>query len=162
MSLLLHDILKEFRSGRGTGTARMELKLAQDLANIDQEPLLLVFLDLRKEYDTVDRECLLITLEGYSAAPFLCGLLETFWDRQNVVPRHSGLYGPAFPVTRVTTQGRLVSPTLLNMSVDNLIRTWLAMTLEDQRVAHEGLGETVGQFQGVFYADDGMVGSRDS
>ena len=35
------------------------------------------------------------------------------------------------------------------------------MKLEDQRVAHDGLGETVGRCLGVFYADDGMVSSRD-
>ena len=43
----------------------MELKLAQDLASIYQEPLFLVFLDLRKAYDIVNRKRLLITLEGY-------------------------------------------------------------------------------------------------
>ena len=33
----------------------MELKLAQDLSRVYQDPLFLVFLDLRKAYDTVDR-----------------------------------------------------------------------------------------------------------
>ena len=46
------------------------------------------------------------------------------------------------------------------MVVDNFIRTWLAMTVEDKRVAHDGLGETVGWFLGVFYSGDGMVVSR--
>ena len=36
------------------------------------------------------------------------------------------------------------------------------MTVEDQWVDHERLGETVGRCLGVFYADDGMVGSRDA
>ena len=35
------------------------------------------------------------------------------------------------------------------------------MTVEDQRVAHDGLEETVGRCLGVFYADDDMVGSRE-
>ena len=47
------------------------------------------------------------------------------------------------------------------MVVYNIIRTWLAMTVEDQRVAHEILGETTGRFLGVFYADGGMVVSQD-
>ena len=34
--------------------------------------------------------------------------------------------------------------------------------LEDQRMAHDGLGETVRRFLGVFYADYGMVGSHES
>ena len=56
-----------------------ELKISQDLARIDQDPLFLVFLDLRKAYGTVYRELLLTTLEGYGAVPCMCGLLETFW-----------------------------------------------------------------------------------
>ena len=88
--LQVHGVLHGFRAGRGTGTAIIKLNLAQELASIDQDPLLLVFLDLRKAYDTVDRERLLITLKGYGAGPHLCGLLETFWDCQQVVPRQNG------------------------------------------------------------------------
>ena len=65
----------------------MELNLAQELIRIDQDPLFLVFLDLQKAYDTVDRYCLLITLEWYGAGTRVCGLLETFWDCQQVMPR---------------------------------------------------------------------------
>ena len=50
----LHNVLHRFRAGRGTGTAIMELKLAQELSGIDQDPLFLVFQDLRKAYDTMD------------------------------------------------------------------------------------------------------------
>ena len=42
----------------------MDLDIAQELSSIDQSPFFLVFLDLRKAYDTVDQERLLITLEG--------------------------------------------------------------------------------------------------
>ena len=61
-----------------------------------------------------------------------------------------------------TTQGILVSPTLFNVVVDNVIRTCLSVTVEDHRVARDGLGKTVGDCFGVFYADDGMVSSRDA
>ena len=56
----------------------MELNLSQELARIYQDLLFLVILDLRKAYDTVDRKCLLITMEGYGVGPCMCGLLETF------------------------------------------------------------------------------------
>ena len=42
------NVLHRFRAGRGTWTAIMELKLAQDLASVDQDTLVLVLLDLRK------------------------------------------------------------------------------------------------------------------
>ena len=56
----------------------MGLKISQELASIDQDPLLLVFLDFRKPYNNVDWYRLLITLEGYGAGPRLFGILETF------------------------------------------------------------------------------------
>ena len=74
----------------------MELKIAQDLSNIYQDPLLLVFLDLSKAYYIVDQEFLLMTMEGYGAGPHLCRVLDTFWSRQQVVPRHNRFHKPAF------------------------------------------------------------------
>ena len=47
------------------------------------------------------------------------------------------------------------------MVVGNFIRTWLAITVEYQKVAHNGLGEAVGRCLGVLYGHDGMFGSRD-
>ena len=72
---------------------------------------------------------------------------------------HNGFHRPAFPATRSTTQVGVVSPMMFNVVVDNIIITSLAMTVEDQRVAHDGLGDTVRGCLVVFYADDGMVGS---
>ena len=108
----------------------------------------------------MDLERLLVTLEGSGTSPCLCGILETFWNLQQVVPIYNGFHGPAFPSKRGTTQGGLVSPTLLNVLGDNVIIIWLPMTVEDQRVAHDGLGETVERCLGVFYSEDDMVGSR--
>ena len=75
----------------------------------------------------------------------MCRLLENFWSHQQVVPKQNGYHGPALPATQVTMQVSFLSPTLFNVDVDNLIRTWLAMTVEDQRVAHYGLEEAVGR-----------------
>ena len=50
-----HDCLHGFLAGRGTGTASTEVKLAQQLAYIDQVPLYGVFIDLCKVYDAMDR-----------------------------------------------------------------------------------------------------------
>ena len=160
-SLYMHNILHGFRARIGTGTAIMELNLTQEISSIDQDHLLLVLLDLRKAYGTVDQEHLLITLEGYVGGPRLCGLLETFWYCHQVVPNQNGFRGPAFPAKKGIPQGGLVSLPLFNVMVDNVIRTCLAMTVEDQRVTHDRLEETVGRCLGVFYADYGLVVSCD-
>ena len=49
-----HDVLHGFRTRRVTGTSTMELKMAQELASIDQDPFLLVFLYISRANDTLD------------------------------------------------------------------------------------------------------------
>ena len=109
-SLQTNDVLHRFRAGRGTGTAIIELKLAQELSGIDQETLFLILLDLMKAYDNVDRDQLLITLEEYGVGPRLYGLLDTFWDCHKVGPIQNVCYGSDLIYKRGTTQGGILSP----------------------------------------------------
>ena len=53
--------------------------MAQYMASIDQYPLFLVFLERSKEYDTLDRGCLLQTMEGYGVGLKLRGIMVEFW-----------------------------------------------------------------------------------
>ena len=46
------------------------------------------------------------------------------------------------------------------MVVDIVVWHWLSMTLEDVAVIHYGLGHVVGRSLEVFYAEDGLIGSR--
>ena len=85
------------------GTATMELNLAQELVSTDKDPLFLVFLDLSKAYNTVDRGRLIRTLEGYGAGPHICELLSTFWVQQEVFTIQNGYHGQNFKATRRTT-----------------------------------------------------------
>ena len=59
------DVLNGFRAGRGAGTSIMELKLFQGLVSVYRDPLLLVFLYLRKVYDYLDQGRLPKILLGY-------------------------------------------------------------------------------------------------
>ena len=99
----------------GGGAAIMELKLAQELASMDQDPLFPLFLDLRKAYKDLERGRLPQKLAGYGMEPNLWGLLVEFWELQEVVTCQNGLHGPQFLVTRETTQGVLDSLTLFNV-----------------------------------------------
>ena len=57
------------------------------------------------------------------------------------------------------TQGVLISPTLFSVVVNNVVRTWLTMTVEDQVVAQERLGLNVGRCLVVLYAYYSMIGA---
>ena len=56
--------------------------MAQELASIDQDTLLLVFLDLQKSYNTLYCRRILPILEEYGATPKIRGLLGEFWENQ--------------------------------------------------------------------------------
>ena len=60
-SITYHDFLHSFRADRSTGTTPLEAKLIQQLATMREEVLYVIFLDLHKEYDALDRgRCLKI------------------------------------------------------------------------------------------------------
>ena len=89
----------------------------------------------------------------------MCGILAEFWEQKEVVTQKNGYRGPHFQATRGKTQGGLISPTLFNMVVDNVVCNWLYMMVEDKLVSHEGLVLAVGRGMGIFYVNDGLVGS---
>ena len=51
--------------GRGTRTYIMDPNPTQELASVIQDPLFLVFMDLIKSYENLDRGQILKTLERY-------------------------------------------------------------------------------------------------
>ena len=57
----------------------MELKMSQEMAIIYQDALFLVLLEIRKACDTLDRGCLLQTMEGYGVGLKLRGIMVEFW-----------------------------------------------------------------------------------
>ena len=139
----------------------MELKLAQELESEDQDPLFLVFLDLRKAYNKLYQSRFLHTLEVHGKIPKLRGLLVEFWLRQEVPTCQNGFHGPQLRATRRTTQGGIVLTTLFNVAVYSVVYDCMPLTVEDESATHEGLGMSLGRCMVVFYSDEGMIGSRD-
>ena len=68
-AISFHDTLHGFLEGRGTGTAVLEAKLLQQLNAMREALLLEVFLDLRKDYNALDRERALDLLSEYGVVP---------------------------------------------------------------------------------------------
>ena len=52
-SITFHNVLHGFQVGRGTGTASLEAKL---LTAMSEEVLYVIFLDLHKAYEALDRD----------------------------------------------------------------------------------------------------------
>ena len=120
--VVFHDALQGFRAKRGTDTACIESKLLQQLLKMVQKTLHFIFLDLRKAYDTVDRERLLEILEGYGVGPNILGLLKFYWENQRCVAKVGKYHGDIFVPFRGATQGGVVSPTPFNVLLDAVVR----------------------------------------
>ena len=86
-SITYHNVLNGFWAGRGTGTSTLEAKLIQQLADMREEVLYVIFLDLTKSYGALDRSRCLEILEGYGVGPSARRLLTTYWRHLTMVAR---------------------------------------------------------------------------
>ena len=85
-----------FRAGPGTGTATLEAKLLQHLAALREEVLYVIFLNLHKAYDALDRSRCPEILEGYGVGPKARRQIKTYWHHLTMVARAGGYYGTSF------------------------------------------------------------------
>ena len=146
----LDDALHGFRAGRGTGTAIMEAKLMAQLRSRLDEPLFMIFLDLKKAYDTLDRTQAMRILEGYGVGRNIRRIIDTIWRGDTMVPRQAGYFGKPFGAKRGVRQGDIVSPFIFNIMVDAVVRHWrhVFQPHEIEELA-------------LFYADDGVLTGTD-
>ena len=102
-----------------------------------EEVLYVIFLDLTKVYDALDRSRCLEILEGYGVGPNARRLLTTYWRRLTMVARAEGYYGTAFGGEIGVTQGDLLSPTIFNVVVDAAVRHWVNGIVEAAEAKRE-------------------------
>ena len=77
-----------------------------------------------------------------------------------MVSRAGGYYGASFKRAQVVTQGDPLSPTILNVVVDAVVRNWVAVIVEGAE--EQGERGKEGRHQNsLFYVEDGMVASSD-
>ncbi len=70
-AIKLHDSLHGCCNKHGTGTAIIEVKLAQQLSYLELKSFYGVLLNLWKAFDAMDQERCIMLLEGYGAGPWM-------------------------------------------------------------------------------------------
>ena len=99
-------------------------------------------------------------LKAYGIGPKILKVIHYFGDHAVLVCRAGGCYGEPFRARRGVTQGGPFSPRIFNTMVDAIVQEWLLRTLDNGAMT-VGVGEEIRQFLAAFYADDGLVQSRD-
>ena len=77
-----------------------------------------------------------------------------------LVCKAGGYFGTPFKALRGVTQGGPLSPGIFILMVDAVIREWLRQ-VRGAEVAADGIGSQIRALLAAFYADDGLVQSRD-
>ena len=85
------------------GTATLEAKRAQNMVGLAHETLFQVFLDVRKAYESLDRDQCLQLLSGYGMGTNLARLLDNYWKRQRIAPKVGKCLGTLFVTGRGVT-----------------------------------------------------------
>ena len=98
----------------------------------------MIFLDLTKAYDALDRSRSLEILKGYGLGDRVRRLLQEYWDRTMMVARAGGYYGKGVKGRRGVTQGDPLPPTIFNVVVDLVVRHWVTLAVTEQK--RRGIG----------------------
>jgi hypothetical protein len=161
-SIQLHDTPHGCLAQRGTGTACIEAKLAQQLSYLELQPFYGVFLDLRKAFDVMDRERCIMILEEYSVGPRMVRLIRNYWRDAIMVCRASGNYGQPFKAGRGVTQGNPLLAKLFNILVDAVVREMFRQLREEGDYKEAELAKLLVTFFAIFYVKDAYLASRDA
>ena len=94
----------------------------------------------------------------YGVGPQTEQIIHTHWKGLTMVSRAGHYYGAPFAGSRGVTQSELISPTILNMVVDVVIRHW-EMVVAGEDAVPEGFCREVQKLASLFYADDSLRAS---
>ena len=115
----------------------------------------MVFIDIKKAYDSVDRKKTISLLENYGLGKNTTKLLKNIWDGDIMVPKQQLIFGKPFVTERGVKQGDIVSPTIFNIIIDSVVRQTLYESMEDDN------NNTNNTTTIQFYADDGVLAGND-
>ena len=112
-----------FRAGRSTIDMAFSLKLIQEKCIEQQMPLFVVFLDLTKAFDTVNREGLFQILEKVGCPPKLLALTQAFHINTKARVKFEGELSDSFEYEAGVKQGCVLAPTLFGIFLSTLLHS---------------------------------------
>jgi exonuclease III len=112
-----------FFPGKATTDMIFALRQLQEKCKLHNQDLYLLFIDLTKAFDTVDREGLWCILEKAGCPKHFVGIIRSFHDNMKVTVREGSEKSQPFGVTSGTKQGCVIAPTLFSIFFSMMLLT---------------------------------------
>ena len=136
VELLLRESQCGFRHGRGCADQLFSLRILMEKAREFHQPLYICFIDLKKAYDSINREALWAVLRRtYNLPTKLLSIIRIMHEDSLAAVRAYGKTSEEFPVSSGVRQGCVLAPTLFNLYFDVAIH----MALDDHQLRGRGV-----------------------
>ena len=139
LAIRFHDALHGFWAYRRTRTAALKAKLIQPLMYMRDLFLCEIFMDLQKAYDALYWYKCLEILSKYGVVPRVIRIIWTYWVWLIILAKSGGYYETQFKGYHGVTQGHPLTPIILNVVVDAVIRHWVTVVAATGRWARRDL-----------------------
>ena len=111
-----------FRPGRGTRDQILNLKMIIEKNREQRKHLYLCFIDYRKAFDTVVHEILWNVMKQFRFPPHIIDLIKKLYEQQKATVRASYGLTDWFRIGQGVRQGCILSPHLLNIYAERVMR----------------------------------------
>ena len=127
LELIADRVLPEsqsgFRKGRGCIDMIFVARQLVEKAREHNDMLYMLFVDLRKAYDSVPREALWRVLEKCGVPPKMLSIVKSFHERMQAEVRIGDVTTEHFEVRNGLRQGCTLAPTLFNIYISAVVAT---------------------------------------
>ena len=121
---VLSDSQCGFRKGRGCIDMIFVARQLVEKSREHNDSLYILFVDLRKAYDSVPRSALWAVLKKCGIPPTMLSLIRSFHEGMCAEVRIGGKYTNSFNVNRGLRQGCTLAPTLFNLYFNAMVAKW--------------------------------------
>ena len=115
-----------FRKGRGCVDMIFAARQLVEKSREHDDSLFVLFVDLKKAYDSVPRKALWCVLEKYGVPPTMLSVIRSFHEDMSAVVRVGDDFTEDIEVTNGLRQGCTLAPTLFNLYFSAVVACWRA------------------------------------
>ena len=74
----------------------MNVKLLMQISKRQSDPLYMIFLDIKKAYDTLDRDRTMQLLKEYVVGERVTRIINRIWKDDTMIPKQNSYFGTSF------------------------------------------------------------------